>query len=415
LELLFTAAVFYARQSLPNNDFKLKFMSERLEQFNSFPKENKTAPVKSENRFKGFTAGNELMVDTIIAKKEKKWWMPDFINKSGKENVIRKIQEMTEKKKNILIDYERKKSPDEARLIDLANKITNEIIKNYSNNNFNILADDIHIIKLDKKGPLRKKTNFFQDNYNNKLEQCIIIGDINEDEKAKRLCFFVTLCHEIFHAKSYATVGVIPGSGSLILRQIGVFFENHDERYFESMNEALTEKLTELAMDYLYEHSGDEEIANLFGNLIQESKSKREDGNFLSGRIPFVFKNDAIVFDKDHKNDPVSQRLRRPHYVLPGPEHAGSIKYTAYIFERFILDKLIEKICGKTGKDEIEVNKIFLGAYFDGKIGRLKKIIDESFGVGTFEKIGPAYSDLRSNDDIFSIKAKRIESVISKL
>ncbi|KKT26279.1 MAG: hypothetical protein UW11_C0017G0001 [Parcubacteria group bacterium GW2011_GWA2_43_9b] len=229
------------------------------------------------------------------------------------------------------------------------------------------------------------------------------------------LSFFVTLCHEIFHAKSYTAVGFSSEDKTLIIKQIGVQFETHNEQYFLGMNEAITEKLTEMAMDYLYEHSDDAEIANLFGSLIQESKNKREDDEFLNKKTPFLFKSNALVFDKDHRNDPVSQELRRPHYVLPGPEHAGSIRYVGYTFERFIMEKLIEKICDKTGKEKGEVNKIFVSVYFDGKIGKLKKIIDESFGTGTFKEIGLAYSGLRSDEGNFFIKTKRLENIVSNL
>ncbi|OGZ40464.1 MAG: hypothetical protein A3B04_01495 [Candidatus Portnoybacteria bacterium RIFCSPLOWO2_02_FULL_39_11] len=147
-------------------------MLEQPKQYNLPSKDKKISPIKSEDRFKKFTTGNELMVDTIIAKNgKKKWWQPDFIEKPRREDIIKRIQQMTEKKKDILVDYERQKSPDEIRLINLANEVTNKIMKSFSGNDLNILADDIHIIEFNKKGALRKKTNNFNDNYINKTEQ----------------------------------------------------------------------------------------------------------------------------------------------------------------------------------------------------------------------------------------------------
>ncbi len=274
---------------------------------------------------------------------------------------------------------EREKTPEELQIIDFANKITNEIRQKYGLDDFDIPSKNFHIIKenewWDKKG-----VAFYQPN----LQGVAICEDQSKMNFAKKII------HEMLHFKSYGALQITKsGKPELEDYRLGLIINtrNGKNEYFSSLNEAVTEEITK---KYSIEHIKDLSRNPLFEQEIKQTReiiSGHPNTKTESGRP--LFNNDIFYAEiKEVSNDKKTTTIVTKGFT--------------YKRERLVLNKLIDKLLGKNKeelKDREEIFNLFAKGMLNGNILPIGRLIDNTFGKGTFRKIGELDSDIKAQEE----------------
>jgi len=104
----------------------------------------------------------------------------------------------------VKIRKDNQKTLKELKIINLANQYTNEIRKKYGLSAFNILPENVHIIKKDK---WPKEGDAFYSS----MMQAIALR-----EQSASIVFMKKVVHEMLHFKSYNSLQIITGNNSKI-------------------------------------------------------------------------------------------------------------------------------------------------------------------------------------------------------
>ncbi len=267
------------------------------------------------------------------------------------------------------IEGEAEKTEQEKRIIDIMNAASNRIRNRYGLENFDVPPDNIHVLtdlpNHPVYGPEMEETGgfFIQQ------EQVIILGSGQHP-----LTFAEAVLHEMVHFKSFGVADVqfddfIFKDADFRYRE---GFKMRDTKtnklYFEVIDEALTQEEIKRELEML--KTNDPEIAA----LTVETQELVED---FSGHM----------WDED--DVPVADDLLRAE-IDPSDDNIILERYR-YSKERAVLHLLIEKIysrnAGRFSTPE-EIYAIFMMAKMNGKMLPVARLIETTFGEGTFRKIG---------------------------
>lgn len=288
---------------------------------------------------------------------------------SSIDNIVGAIPE--EEKEQILEEYaekfdnqefevikgkERQKTPEEIELIDVANRLTDEVRTKYGLESFPIPKENVHIIKKNEYPKGRAPAVYSQHH------QAIVIC-----EAPASIAFMNKTLHEMIHMKSYNALQVTTGKDSkLDVYRMGLGVKTRDGGYLylNDLNEAVTEEIGIRLLGKLREHpliKKDIEYTRAF------VRDRREE---LTQRGKDLITQDTFYVSADEDGIFLTQ--------------FGRTK------ERAILGALIEKIFDVNSdqfKDKEEIFDIFSRAMITGHILQVGKLIDHSFGEGTLRKI----------------------------
>lgn len=243
---------------------------------------------------------------------------------------------------------EREKTPEEKEIITFVNEKTNELLAAYGIEPFDVPVENIHFIKEDE---WQKRTDATAIYYNQL--QGIVLRDLPQ-----KMVLANTVFHEMLHFKSFNGIELV--DDVMEEQRSGIRTHTRPERQdaLRGINEAVIEELSKRFTLSLQEP--------LFKKEIEESKT--------------------ILAKKDFGED--------AYYASLVSEEDKTATYEvarfAYAEERNNLTSLIHKIRERSsrsfGSDE-EVFSIFVQALFKPNLLELGKLLDETFGVGTFRKI----------------------------
>jgi len=309
-------------------------------------------------------------------------------------NLERVVGKMTENERNeiarniitseyldsekLLMDFgtERKHTPGEIQAIEEVNKYTNDIRKKYKLGNINWPDKNVFITEKIDSG--RMHGGLFDP-----LLQKIYFRD--HDSLLTNLRY---ICHEMIHAKSYCAMQLTQKKRTVKTYRSGlnVFTRNTDSddeksRYFESLDEAVTEELTKRYMDEQLRNNNPlyANEVNVTYDIIKEEQD---------------FSRDEA---KNHDDVKMWGRIGEGEiYMLTrggGDKPKQQINYHRYGYsnERKMLLSLCEKIANDDAdnfNDKEAVFEMFVKAKFTGNILPLGRTIDGLYGKGTFRKIG---------------------------
>lgn len=267
---------------------------------------------------------------------------------------------------------EREKTPEELQIIDLANKMTNEIRKTYGLEDFDIPAKNIHIIKEGKW--------WRQDNvgatYKSDLQ------GVAMHEEPVRLAFAERVFHEMVHFKSYNALQITKSEKSEVDEyRVGLTVSTRDGKkmFFSNLNEAVTE---EMVKRYVLKNVQALSENPLFSREIKQSReiiSEYSNAKTSSGESLFNL-------------DTYYAEIKGIRKLSGGGEVTNiSTKGFTYREERRVLSMLINKLFEHNRerfKNTDEVFEMFAKGMMTGNILPIGKLIDGTFGAGTFRKIG---------------------------
>lgn len=306
-------------------------------------------------------------IDRVISgTREEKKEVEDFFNKKFSNPEIKEIERL-----------ELKKSEEQIQTIDLVNDETNKLLERYGLEKFDIGPDNIHLLN---------KNNYenFRGNKKNKdsavfkiLDQSIII---DQDASFPRTLFAQMLFHEMIHFKSRQEIHI--SKDKKAVSKVGIFINpkleldadlKKESEYFNNLNEAITEELSvRFQKDIIRNHPDFEEENKLIREYIE--KRKLDGINLNIDEFSAVTKRTFYSSDKKEKTKFYPRRA-------------------AFRKQRIILNTLVDKLYDKNQdkfEDREEVFDLFAKSVFTGNIvsrGSWGRLIDETFGSGTLQKI----------------------------
>ncbi len=256
--------------------------------------------------------------------------------------------------------HEIEKSSEEIDIISLANYATNEVLKKYQLDEFDIPPRNIHLMVpgiLDElKGLFSKKSTEFTGHQ-------YPLGEFIKIDKPRSYGSKTPKLHlaEMIHAKSHNAMQITNSEvnksdedlGSLYRSGLRVISRDGKNHYFTNLNEAVTETLTQTFLEGIIDDSDNNPI---FSQEIKKFEQQKQEFNF------------------------------------------------SYPEQREILRVLIGKIY--VGHEDFEVPgdvfDIFAKATMTGNILPLGRLIDGVFGKGTFRRIGELDKNIKELKDFVS-------------
>jgi hypothetical protein len=284
-----------------------------------------------------------------------------------------------------LIGKEREKTPEELRIIALANEATNKVRREHGLDDFVVPAQNIHIIK-DEEWPKHRKESAI---YISTLQGVVL------REQDANLVSLEKILHEMVHFKSHNAAQVTKSEEPELMEYRGGLRVNTRDGktgYFRTLNEAVTEELTiELMSKVLHDP------------LFEKEIKQTED---LGNRYPDAATADGKpLFDDDTYYARLADRTTLKDRVgrLVGQERSRTISVAHFTYqrERNILSELIDKLFERNAQkfhNPDEVAALFTGGLMTGNILPIGRLIDGTFGKRTLRKIGELDSDIDAQE-----------------
>ena len=304
------------------------------------------------------------------------------ISSAEKERIIRGMEDRFDDQEfRDLVGKEREKTPEELQIIAIANEVTNELRKKYGLDDFDIPAQNIHIIKEDEWPERGKGSAMYVSSFQG----------VATREQESNLVSLEKILHEMLHFKSYNAIQVTKSEDPQLAEyRLGLVVRSRDGEtmYFKNLNEAVTAEITKELM---------RKAAR--GPLFEK---EAEDTRKLSELYPHATAADGEpLFDDDTYQAQLLDKttLRDKIGRLLGTERSRKISVEKFTYreERSILAELVAKLFERNRKDfhnADEVMDLFKKSMMTGNILSLGKLIDGTFGTGTLRKIGELDSDI---------------------
>ncbi len=245
--------------------------------------------------------------------------------------------------------FERPKSPDELRLIEMANAETDRIRESFGLPPYELPAANFHILRKEAEKLLEGATAYVIP-----MRQTIAI--LETDTLTEMLQHIM---HELMHAKSYQSVEVAGDDSEM--RRVGLSGTSKkmlNQHAFRALNEAVTQELTKRSMRLL-----EDELI-----LAKETPMLRDARKEFGDDVSY-----ADVLEK-HANGGMTVGFR----------------YNSYKDERKALDQLIDKLADRHPdgkKPREEWFDVFASAMFNGHLLEIARAVEKTFGKGVFERL----------------------------
>jgi hypothetical protein len=269
-----------------------------------------------------------------------------------------------------LIGKEREKTPKELQIIELANRLTNEIRQKYDLDLFNIPSKNIHIVK---KNEWPKKASAIYVS----MAQSVAL-----QEQAASIVFMKKVVHEMLHFKSYNALQILDdGSADEYRVGLTVSMRNGKGLRFRILNEAVTEEMTRSILA---------KVANnpLFSAEIKETNEIiKKHLNAMTNDGKYLFNSDTIYAKMEDGSNKIN------------------IESFTNTIGRKILSILIDKLFEQNKEDfrnREDIFEMFSKAMMTGNIISIGKLIDRTFGEGVFRKIGELDENIQEQDNFIN-------------
>ena len=252
---------------------------------------------------------------------------------------------------------EREKTDKEIEMIGLANDLTNGLLKKYGLDDFDIPERNFHFL-LKEAAPEMFNKALYQ-----ATRQGVLVGECDSDFN-----MFTHLAHEMIHFKSWNSVQRVEledGETGITDYRVGISMITRDtkNKYLNNLNEAITEEMVK--------------------------------------RIALLVKENPLFAEEYKKSQGIAGRLQGvdiSDIAYARMEGVGFVTNNfAYSELRKMLNTLIDKLFDRnkdTFSDREEVFEVFARAEMTGRMLPLGRLVDNTFGMGTFRLIGESDRDI---------------------
>ena len=265
-----------------------------------------------------------------------------------------------------LRDLERPPLPEELKIITVANRATDRILDQYGVGDFDIPFNNFHPVPEEKWPEYVARTGTSENAFGTyRLDQQAAAFRVSDS----KLAMASEIVHEMVHFKSFQSVtAAVDESGNRVLvkeRRVGLKTALKDgKNAFKLLNEAVTVELEQRAMKEVRQDP-------MFRNEIEELES--------------IFKEHP-----EWRRDSISiRRMSEEESERTGYEYSRRI--VAYPRPRAVLDKIVGALYEYNQHDfksREEVFDLFARAALTGRMLVLGRVIEKTFGPGTFRELG---------------------------
>jgi len=271
-----------------------------------------------------------------------------------------------------LVEGELEKSSEQIEVCRLINDLTNEIRKEYGLETFDIPVENIHVFPLNLYFGDGSEVGgiFYPENQNVIVRQG---GSLLE--------FADYVCHELIHFKSHGALQVTTEGEIDFQYRSGFKSASRDGKksYFRHIDEGLTEMISKQLIEKLKA-----ENHTLFKRDIEETERVKQEYRDNKEVTEFFASGDILSAHFLPENDP--NRLM-----------GFNIKYIPYAYkgQRDCIGELMDKIYKKNSDqftDTDEIYRLFVKGKLEGNYLSIGRIIDQTYGKGTFRKLGEVSS-----------------------
>lgn len=263
------------------------------------------------------------------------------------------------------IYFQREKTQEDLEIIRIVNEKTNILRRKFNLPDLNIPQENIYVIPYDAPWP----EDFEGCSYFVPTLQLIVVREKNIGKSYfSKVVFAANLLHEMIEFKSYASAKKVSDSFFDICRAGLKIYRASDsnEAYFSNINEAIVEELGIRIFDKLKGH----ELLKFEITLTNQIKKNISEEK-LAG-FEFLLNDDIYSIGLDLENSML---------LWSG---------FAYPRQRKILNNLVEKIYRRNAdkfRESEQVFNMFANAVFTGRMVRVGRLIDKTFGKGAFRTI----------------------------
>jgi hypothetical protein len=273
------------------------------------------------------------------------------------------------------MEHEIEKTAEEIEICDLVNKLTSNILSRYGIAPFDIPVENIHVFDANLNiAEMEVGGIFFPE------KQSIIVR-----HGRSKLEFADYVCHELAHMKSHGAIHAPDNETIDYYYRSGFTARSRDgkQTFFKMIDEGLTEELSKNIIEELKE-SGHPVFASESEEThkVVEEYSAKPGGGF--------FQDDVLFARYLSEDDP---RKLKGHNVF-------GVHY-AYKEQRQVLNLLVDKIFERNAtafNNRDEVFDLFVKGKLQGNFFGIAKIIENTFGKGTFRKLGEISTEKRMSE-----------------
>jgi hypothetical protein len=273
------------------------------------------------------------------------------------------------------------KSKEQIALINFANRETCKLMKKFGLKPYDVPVENFHIVPLE----LFKKAE--QNNvvygFASIAKQGILLNA--EHCRDNLLIFGATVLHELFHLKAYFALQIEEnGKNSMIniYRQSVHInspqsFRGSKHSHFDGLHEAIVAEAEKKLMPKLLNRP---ELAKEKKWLESDEAKKIKSELSKKNNIP---EEDIFWIDKEAYDS----RLYDAWKVISYPHERAVLNYVCSEIQKEFRDKF------KTSED---VYEIFLKAHFTGRLLEIGRLVEKTFGEGSFRILGNMGTDQNS-------------------
>lgn len=286
-----------------------------------------------------------------------------------------------------MLKAEREKTSQEREIVLQILSFLPEFVKQYGGESVPLRPEHVHVFEYkDIPEENKKELGSIRGHYNNEIQGAWVVIDREEENN---LTFAQRLAHELIHFYAFQCADVPDKETKKISeanRIEGFLIKIRDEKgeeqlYFNDWNEAMTEELT-IKFDEEYFKS----ISTLANDLVHREEAR----TYRAESHPKLTRKQIV---RDIANITTIQ-LKDTMQSKPGAS-PGMWRSTieGYKFEeaRFTCAKIMGDIADKypdkfTSMEE--VFEIFARAYFTGRMLPVARLIEQTYGRGSFRRMG---------------------------
>ncbi|MDP3947065.1 MAG: hypothetical protein Q8Q41_00015 [bacterium] len=283
-------------------------------------------------------------------------------------------------------DIEREKTEEEEQIISWVNDETNALFEHYGVRPLDIPSRNVHIIPKERW----PKYPGFEDSaaFYSFDTQAIFYRD-----KPLRSLFAFRVFHEQLHIKSHQAARYVEEGGTKKFEEyrsgLGLSSAKREDSaaQFRKLNEAVIETLA----------------IRFWKEKIAKNERFREEMEALA-RVKQVLRGErAAIKENESVSEEEAEQIIEEICAATDGEEGLMLECFSYPLERSALAHLVNTLHERnkaTAQDPSQIFDLFVKSAMTGHMVELAKLIDKTFGAGTFKRLGAISSEKHTKEEL---------------
>src|SRR3989344_2407997 len=269
---------------------------------------------------------------------------------AGKESA-RHLLAKEFKEQEYKYETERQKTKEELEIIAFVNEFTNTVATNFGGQSLDVQQKNVHVLDQSEIEQLDKIFSQKETTHPSSIFIASLQAIVMSDKKGDLLAFTRELVHEMCHFKAFQ---------SLEVRL------DPDRKMWVGKNRR-------------------------GGLAIEIKRDKQKEAAFVDLNEAIIEQLTGVILENLTKSNDLPDALKKQIEKVPNEKREEKIFGAVYVPEQLRLIDIAEKIYGKNRdrfKNAGEVLRLFYKSMFSGELLQVARLIEKTFGKGSFKKIG---------------------------